>query len=372
MKHRIPPPVVRLARAAIASVPTLAVFVVLHSVAQAQKAPDPARTPVQAVWPLPPEIPRVRYVTTYGNGEDVGAAKKSKTVSLKAALLGRDRVAAEKADPNALSKPFGVAVDGFGRLIVTDSAQGAVVVMDPERHLFLRVGDSTRQAHFRVPIGVAVDAANNIYVGDTGLGRILVFGPDLAFKGTIGEAAETKAPSGLAVDDARRRLYVIDSRQHLLLVYNLDTGKVQARVGTRGATDGQFNSPTGVAVGPDGHVYVTDTMNYRVQVFDADLRFVRSFGSLGVQPGQFRRPKGIAVDAEGVVYVVDSDFNNFQMFTSEGQPLMWVGEMGQRPGQFLLPAGISVDRTRRRIVVAEQFNKRIQVFERVGAAATTH
>lgn len=337
----------------------------------AQKPPatgDPLRTPAQTVWPLPPDPPRVRYVAVYTCARDVGAARKSTTRSLKEALLGRGRVGPERKHADGFFKPFGVAVDGFGRIIVTDSAQAVVVVMDPERHLFLPIGESTHEALFRVPVGVAVDAANNIYVGDTGLGRVLVFGPNLALKATFGAAGDLKAPSGLAVDEGRRRLYAVDTRQHVLVVFDLGTGKVQARVGKRGSDEGQFNFPTGVAVGRDGQVFVTDTMNCRVQVFGPDLRFVRSFGSLGVNPGQFRRPKGIAVDDDGVVYVVDSDFNNFQMLTPEGQPLMWVGEMGQRPGQLLLPAGIAFDHARRRILVGEQYNQRVQVFERVGPA----
>jgi DNA-binding beta-propeller fold protein YncE len=147
----------------------------------------------------------------------------------------------------------------------------------------------------------------------------------------------------------------------------LATGRLLRTVGRRGAGPGEFNFPTAVAVGPNGRVYVTDTMNYRVEVFDADLTFVSTFGTLGVRPGQFRRPKGIAVDGDNVVYVVDSDFNNFQMFTSDGETLMWVGELGERPGQMQLPAGIAVDRTRRRIFVTEQVNQRIQVFERLAA-----
>jgi len=353
----------RAAGLALAALALLTASLPAH--VHAQKQADASRTPAHTVWPPPPEEPRVRYVAVYAGSDDVGATRRSRTISLKETLLGRAQAGARK-NANGFVKPFGVAVDGFGRIIVADSVQASVVVMDPARRQFLPIGENSNQPAFHTPIGLAVDGANNIYVGDNGLNRVLVFGPDLAYRTAIGERDEMLAPSGLAVDQARGRLYVVDSRKHVLLVYDLATGKLQTRIGKRGFEDGEFNMPTGVAVGPDGRVYVTDTMNYRVEVFGPDLRFLWSFGSLGVRPGQFRRPKGIAVDADNVVYVVDSDYNNFQMFTSQGQPLMWVGEMGNRPGQLLLPAGIAVDRQHRRIFVSEQYNKRVQVFERVG------
>jgi DNA-binding beta-propeller fold protein YncE len=248
---------------------------------------------------------------------------------------------------------------------VTDPEQAAVFILDPDRRLFGAIGAGERRAAFRVPIGLAVDDTDTIYVGDNGHRQVLVFGPDLTYRMAIGGRDVLEAPSGLAADTRRQRLFVVDTRRHALLAFDLKTGRLVGRIGGRGGNPGQFSYPTGVAVGPDGLVYVTDTLNYRVQVFDGDLRFVRSFGTLGINPGQFRRPKGIAIDAKNIVYVVDSDFNNFQMLTADGQPLMAVGEYGTRPGQMILPAGIWIHRPTHRIYVCEQANRRIQIFARI-------
>jgi DNA-binding beta-propeller fold protein YncE len=360
---------ITLDRLRIPAVAALLLAAVAGTMLAAEKPKASAdKSPVRTVWPPAPDEPRIRYLSVVSGAEDVGAVRKATTASLKEVLLGRASAAGGTRNPNTFVKPFGVAVDGFGRVIVSDTAQATVFVMDAERRTFTAIGEHTKQAPFRVPVGLAVDGANNIYVGDSGLARVLVFGPDLALKRTIGREKELVAPSGLAVDDTRGRLYVVDARRHVLVVYELATGRLLRTVGKRGAGPGEFNFPTAVAVGPDSRVYVSDTMNYRVQVFSPDLDFVTSFGSLGVRPGQFRRPKGIAVDADNIVYVVDSDYNNFQMFTAEGETLMWVGELGERPGQMQLPAGIAVDRLRRRIVVTEQVNRRVQQFERIASS----
>jgi DNA-binding beta-propeller fold protein YncE len=238
--------------------------------------------------------------------------------------------------------------------------------MDVQGKSFQQLGADERQVVLRMPIGVAVDRQDNIYVGDNNLHVIMQFGPDLQYVRMLGDPGDVSGPSGLAVDPTGRRLYAVDTQSHQIVVYDLASGKVVARVGKKGVGPGEFGFPGGIAVGADGRVYVSDTMNYRVQVFDPDLKFMTSFGRLGDTPGDFRRPKGIAIDGEGIIYVIDSDFNNFQMFNPEGQVLLAVGEYGMRPGQMMLPAGIAVHPSSRRIFVADQLNRRVQAFERVG------
>lgn len=338
--------------------------------AQQPSTEDPAllKVPVQTVWPLPPETPRLEYVALYSTSTDVeGEPQKSRLFRLKETLLGKERMADQLPRGRELRKPFGVAVDSRGRIIVTDTDLAAVFVMDIEGKTFQQLGADERQVVLRVPIGVAVDRQDNIYVGDNSLHVVMQFGPDLRYVRTLGEPGDIAGPSSMAVDLAGTRLYAVDTQGHQLVVFDLASGNLVNRVGKKGVGPGEFGFPSGVAVGADGTVYVSDTMNYRVQVFDPSLKFVRSFGELGDSPGRFRRPKGIAVDAEGIIYVVDSDFNNFQMFDPEGQPLLAVGEYGMRPGQMMLPAGIAVQPATRRIFVADQMNRRVQVFERVGA-----
>jgi DNA-binding beta-propeller fold protein YncE len=130
---------------------------------------------------------------------------------------------------------------------------------------------------------------------------------------------------------------------------------------TFGEGDGQLTWPSGIAVGPEGNVYVSDEHRHDVQAFDPDGNFLHRWGSLGAEPGQFYHPAGLAADAEGNILVVDSVNNRVQTFSAAGRFLQAWGTAGAGPGQLQLPWGITVDREQR-VYVADWRNGRVQQF----------
>ena len=308
------------------------------------------------VWPLPPEQPRVRYVTTYRGIDDF---KTRKMPRWKTLLLGAEDPSSRPSD--VMVKPYGVAVSRLGRVYVADTVARRVFVFDPEAKAVSFVGESG-PGKLTKPVGVAVDGEGKVFVADATVNR--VFGYDL--KGqlaiAIGREGDLDSPSGLAVDRERNLLYVADAKKHHVLCYSTVDGSAVHTIGRRGGGPGEFNFPTNLTVNRSGRLYVADTLNFRIQVFNPDGGFLGEFGIQGDTPGTLNRPKGVGVDSEGHVYVADSSFNNFQIFDAAGQLLLYVGTGGTEPGEFILPAGLCID-DRDRIYVADQGNARVQVFE---------
>lgn len=313
-----------------------------------------APAPVDMVWPLAPERPRIRYLGAISSPEDLGVSGWSR---MKEVMFGPEPI-------QRLAKPYGVAVDSRGRLYVSDTGVKLVFAFD-----FAAERDEEKTALIGMkkpgrlgrPAGLAVDADDNLYVGDAIGRKIVVYGPDHEFVAAIAQYSDLERPAGLAIDNERRRLYVVDVAAHDVKAYDLD-GKFLFSFGGRGAGDGRLNFPTNAVVDAAGRILVVDSMNNRVAIFDSEGRFVGKFGQMGRVAGTFARPKGIALDSEGHIYVVDAAFDNVQIFDEGGRLLLSFGEFGAGPGAFQLPAGISIDKTDR-IYVSDQYNRRIQIFQ---------
>jgi len=321
--------------------------------ASAKKKAPPAK-PLTLVWPLPPEQPRIKFVRAIYGTADITPVKKANLLDKVAGIKKFD------FKPGFI-KPYGIATDSHDRIYVTDSGQGLVFILDPANKNVSFLGASA-QAQLSVPLGITVDSKDRIWVADAVKQHVYVFQPDGTVLMALGKVGEMSNPTSVAVDEARHRLYVVDSRAHTILVYDQESGQFITKFGKRGKGDGEFNFPTNVAVGRGGRIYVTDTLNCRVQIFDPDYKFVDAFGSRGNAFGDFLKPKGLALDSYQNLYVVDSDFDNFQIFDPQKRLLMFLGGGGVQPGTFWLPAGIYIDR-HNQIYVADQNNRRIQIFQ---------
>jgi DNA-binding beta-propeller fold protein YncE len=273
----------------------------------------------------------------------------------------------EKLPSGRIAEPVGLAVSDNGeRLYVADMMQQAVFRFDFKAKKFTKLGD------VGVPSGIALDAQENLYVVDTGRKSVRVFAPDGK---PIDEFAdpELMRPNGIAIDKGRGRMYVVDTggmdaKQHNVKVYDLKGHRLASIGGAPGGDFGRFSYPTYVAVDALGNVYVSDTLNSRVQKFDPEGNFVTSFGQLGTNWGEFDKPKGVAVDSFGNVYVVDSGWSNVQIFNPKGQVLLFFGGRGPVPGMLKNPLAVAIDGGNR-IYVGDYLNHRIGVYELVNTSA---
>ena len=328
--------------------------------------------PTKLVWPSPPNIGRIHWIDYFAGSKidyTPAAATKAKATWMDRLAGGQSQE--EKFNPKTfpfqLIGPYGMAFDSKGQVYVADQRVGAVFIFNPETHETQLIRNGY-EAHFGWINALAIDDDDRLFVSDGKLRRVIILNAKHEVEGQITEGLTD--PVGLALDTTNRFLYVVDTQQDKVIVYDADTLKLLRRIGTGGKnhflmTPGDFGAPQGIAIDKDGNIYVTDTLNNRVEIFDADGNFISLFGKHGDGPGYFARPKGIAVDSDGHVWVADEMEDRLQVFNRDGQLLTYIGTgHGELPGQFKALVGVAIDK-QNRVFTTEQFPGRMQMFRYV-------
>jgi uncharacterized protein (TIGR03663 family) len=212
-----------------------------------------------------------------------------------------------------------------------------------------------------------VGPSEAVEVQDPTEGKIIALDADLAIDVNLNQELSFNAPRTLAF--ARNgTLYVADTLNHRILHLN-DQGRILQQWGSFAdgiaspAPLGSFNEPWGVAVGPDGSVYVADTWNHRVQKFTATGSPINTWGFYGQAeaPDAFYGPRGIAAGNDGRVFVADTGNKRIVVFDEDGNFITEFGSAGLDPGQFDEPVGVAVGADGR-VYVVDTWNQRIQSF----------
>src|SRR5579862_9352648 len=332
---------------------------------------EPKKVPVvdysNIVWPNPPAIARIRYQAFY-SAQKLSQVETPNTSKQKwmDRLAGTQPVSESGKVLFQLAEPYGLAVDSKNNLYVADQKVGAIFIFNTETREVELIKNKTH-AHFARIIGLAMDDNDRLFVSDPGLHHILIF--DAAHKAEDVITDGMVEPGGMAIDKENRLLYVADVALDQILVYDADSFKLLRKVGTSGhnhelTTPGDLAKPSGVAVDADGNLYVCDTLNNRIEVFDADGKFISTFGKAGDGPGYFARPKGVAIDSDGHIWVADGMQDRVQVFNQQQQLLITFGGHGLLPGQFQGLVGIVTDKNNR-VFTSEMYPGRVQQFRYV-------
>lgn len=179
------------------------------------------------------------------------------------------------------------------------------------------------------------------------------------------ENGQFNFPADIAIDTHRAYVYITDTINHRVQKFDR-FGNFILSWGSEGSGKGQFRHPAGIVVSPGvtgKYIYVIDTYNSRVQKFEEDGTFVKSWGGEGFNNGRFLHPLGIAIDSNWDIYVADSGNNRIQKFDHIGNFITSWGSKGTGNGQFDNPREITVD-SKGFVYVSDTGNHRIQKFGR--------
>ena len=302
------------------------------------------------VWPPPPDIPKIKWIKEVNKIEDLQEEKSlfSRIIDL---VFGKEK--------KRIIKPFG-SYAKKEKLYFTDTGAKAIFIFNLKKKS-LKIIDRIGDYNLSSPIDVVVDNKGRIYVSDSVLGTVFITNEDGDYLGKIGGGAIIR-PTGLAIDDKRNILYITDTVGSRIFAISLKDKKLLRKIGKLGKKEGEFNRPTFITTDKEGNLYVSDTLNARIQVFDKEGNYLYSFGQRGTSIGNFANPRGISVDSDGNIYVTDTLLSAVQVFNSKGELLLVIGHYGTGKGEFAYPEDISIN-SKDYIFVSDSYNMRIQIFK---------
>jgi sugar lactone lactonase YvrE len=230
--------------------------------------------------------------------------------------------------------------------------------------LLERVAGPAETPQLLRPYAVTQDSAGRLIVADTGQRVVHIFDFEhRSYRFIPGERRRPLgSPVGVAVDRSDN-IYVSDSAQARILVFDRN-GKFLRVIGdpARGV---ELRRPTGLAIDREQQLlYVCDTLRHEVLVLNLAGTLVRTIGRRGVGPGEFNFPTSLAISGE-TLYVVDAMNFRVQAFARNGRFLHSFGKLGHRTGTFNRPKGIAADNDGNLYIVDGLFET-VQVFDPEG------
>lgn len=158
-------------------------------------------------------------------------------------------------------------------------------------------------------------------------------------------------------------IYVTDTNNKRVQVFDLG-GSPFFKFGKEGEGKGEFKFPYGIAGDKQGQIYVSDLYNGSISVFDNKGNFLKYFGEQDPKEKIIQAPGSLRIQGDKL-YVTDIQKSKVLVFDLEGKLLKEIGEMGQKEGQFRAPNALTLDKDEN-LYVVDTGNQRVQVFDKDG------
>lgn len=274
----------------------------------------------------------------------------------------------EGKDRGQFRKISGIAVDAGGKVIVADSRNRNVQVFAPEK--------TTKAVPENAPPPTSVKWLQDIkFSKETGFSsadKLFANGKGKLYAVTAKEKSIVVLKDGkvervlklnkvkpVAAARDRDGFWVVDEKKNNILKVD-NNGNTVFTIGSKGKKKGQFRKPPDIAISKKDFIYIVDSGNKRIQVFNTDGMFV----AVVAEDGGFESPSAIALDSADNMFILDGKKHEISKLSPEGKPLLSFGKKGKGPGEFEKPAGIAV--ANNEVFVLDQGNSRIQVFSPAG------
>ncbi len=283
------------------------------------------------------------------------------------------------------SSPTTIASDSSGKIFICDWLNNRIQVFNDQGEFLYQWGkQGSGDGEFKSPQGIAIDHNDLVYITDSGNHRIQVFDTTGRFIKKWGKnglfSNHFNLPTGIAVD-TQNKVFIADSLNLRVTVFNTD-GEFLYDFEGEGIDGNPFDVTLDfgfvghIAISPQGELFISDFKKHQILIFDKLGKLLRIWGNGdvngGEQAGEFRNPRGLSFDANGLLYITDSGNNRIQVFNQQGEFITAFGEAGFSSGQFSEPHGLNIT-ANNQLYVVDSGNQRIQAFSIDGPVnSTTH
>ncbi len=246
-------------------------------------------------------------------------------------------------------------IDSRGRIIIYDSSFYPLLTLDRRRGIL-------------APLALSIDPEGNLYViqapsKDFPEYRISVYDPALLWVRDLyiekPPDVEEFVPLRIAIDK-KGDLYIVGSNYPGVLVVDPYDGHIKNIISPQ--ENGQKPPVSNVSIDSEGNIYILSSWISRIFVYNSEGKFLYKFGKKGGVTGKLSQPQAVVVDEKrDLIYIIDYMRHSVSVFDRKGRFLFEFGGKGWGEGWFLFPKYLDID-SQGRIIVADSFNKRLQVF----------